>query len=264
MSTRKQVTRKVPAVTRAVALLQHLAQSREPQGVVALAKTVGLIPSTCLHILRVLVDEGLVTMVPNTKQYVIGTGVLTLANAYTSRNPLVLTSRRWLTPLSQKHKCAFAAVQRSGPEHCIVVAIGDTVSGLSVGVTVGSRFPTLVSATGLCFAAFDEFEDDDLERMFQELPWEQPPTFERWMQQVEETRRAGYAVDDGGFIRGAKIVAVPIFNADHTIMGIIAAVALREQLTDERMAHLVSDMRAMEHEINHGMGVTTEFSDPSV
>lgn len=259
MSRREPVLRKVPAVTRAVAVLQQLASAREPQGVVTLARSVGLIPSTCLHILRVLVDERLVAFNPNTKQYAIGSEVLSLSNAYASRNPLVLVAKHWLRDLSQKHKCAFAAVQLSGYSHCTVVEIGDAFAGLSVRVTVGTRFPALVSATGLCFAAFGEFGEDQLRRQFDGLPWEQPPSFESWLAQVAETRRSGYATDDGGYIRGAKIVAVPIFRADHCLLGSIAAVALREQLEGTRITELIDDMRAMEREINGLAGIDKNF-----
>ena len=50
----------VPAVTRAIAILRLLGRSRTPMGVKAIAQALGLVPSTCLHILRALVSEQLV------------------------------------------------------------------------------------------------------------------------------------------------------------------------------------------------------------
>src|SRR3990172_10262009 len=52
--------RAVPAVTRAVAILRLLGRSEESLGVHAIARALGLVPSTCLHILRVFVAEALV------------------------------------------------------------------------------------------------------------------------------------------------------------------------------------------------------------
>ena len=54
--------RQVPAVTRAVAILRLLGRNEESLGVNAIARALRLIPSTCLHILRVLVAEELVTL----------------------------------------------------------------------------------------------------------------------------------------------------------------------------------------------------------
>ena len=50
-------------------------------GVKAIAQALGLVPSTCLHILRALVSEQLVKVDPNTKHYSLGTGMLPLARA---------------------------------------------------------------------------------------------------------------------------------------------------------------------------------------
>src|SRR5207253_5995145 len=45
--------REVPAVRRAVAILRLLGKSETALGVNAIARALGLVPSTCLHILRV-------------------------------------------------------------------------------------------------------------------------------------------------------------------------------------------------------------------
>src|SRR5262249_50702680 len=54
---RTRAVRSVPAVTRAVAILRLLGASEEPLGVNAIARALELVPSTCLHILRVLAGE---------------------------------------------------------------------------------------------------------------------------------------------------------------------------------------------------------------
>ena len=51
------VTRNVPAVSRAIAILRLLAKSEAPLGVHAVANALDLVPSTALHILRALVAE---------------------------------------------------------------------------------------------------------------------------------------------------------------------------------------------------------------
>src|SRR3712207_7135483 len=71
--------RAVPAVTRAVAILRLLASSDVPMGVNMIAGRLGIVPSTCLHILRVLVTEELVRVDSESKRYSLDAGVLTLA-----------------------------------------------------------------------------------------------------------------------------------------------------------------------------------------
>lgn len=84
----KVVWRQFPAVTRAVAILRALGQSPEPLGVNAIANQLGLIPSTCLHILRVLVAEQLVAFDPDNKKYTYGAGILTIAEVVAARRLL--------------------------------------------------------------------------------------------------------------------------------------------------------------------------------
>ena len=55
-------------------MLRSLGKSQTPLGVKAIADALGLVTSTCLHILRVLVDEKLVRMDPETKRYQPGCG----------------------------------------------------------------------------------------------------------------------------------------------------------------------------------------------
>ena len=71
--------RAVPAVTRAIAILRLLGRSRTPLGLKAIAQSLGLVPSTTLHILRALMAEQLVRVEPLTKQYSLGVGMLPLA-----------------------------------------------------------------------------------------------------------------------------------------------------------------------------------------
>jgi DNA-binding IclR family transcriptional regulator len=124
-SSKPRTPRHVPAVTRAIAILRYLSKIKEPIGVVPLARELKLIPSTCLHIIRILSQEGLVVFNPQTKRYTLGPGVLSFASAYSLRNPFVQLVRTHLEELSKSQNCAFAAVEESGPDHYIVVAVSD-------------------------------------------------------------------------------------------------------------------------------------------
>jgi DNA-binding IclR family transcriptional regulator len=256
-----RATRHVPAVTRAIAILRYLAKTKEPIGVVPLARALKLIPSTCLHIIRILSDEGLVAFNQQTKRYTLGPGVLSFASAYSLRNPFVQLVRAHLEQLSRSQNCAFAAVEESGPDHYIVVAVADVNAGLSVRLSPGTRFPALVSATGQCFAAFSNLTAPQLRERFEKLRWDNPPTFPSWLKQVQRARALGYAVDVGNYILGISIVAVPVFNDSGAILGCVAAVGLREQFVRDRLDSLIAGMRDVARQINRELG-QDPFFDP--
>src|SRR5215470_1942314 len=77
---------KAPAISRAAAVLRLLGKSDAPLGVHAIARELGLVPSTCLHVLRALVAEEFVSFDPDTKRYSLEAGVLTLARHWLRRN----------------------------------------------------------------------------------------------------------------------------------------------------------------------------------
>jgi DNA-binding IclR family transcriptional regulator len=245
--------RQVPAVSRAIAILDYLANAKEPLGVVPLARQIGMIPSTCLHILRALADDGLVMANPQTKQYSIGAGVLSLARAYARQDQFIQVTQDRLEDLSRRHGCAFTSVERSGPDHCIVVAIGDTHAGLGVRVAIGTRWPVLVSSTGMCFAAFGALNEADIARTFVDLEWEQPMSLDDWWAEVDKTREAGYGIDDGHFIRGTRIVSVPVFRHDRAVLGCICAVGLRDRMQGDALEALIEDLRAVAEASNDAL-----------
>lgn len=253
---RPPVQRNVPAVMRAIAILRFLAKNKDPIGVVPLARATGLIPSTCLHIVRVLSDEGFVTFNPQTKHYSLGPGVLSLASAFSLRNPFVQVVRHRLEELSQLHGCAFAAVEESGPEHYIVVAVGDVHAGLSVRLSVGTRFPSLVSATGRCLAAFGahQITDEELREKFARLRWDNPPKFEDWLTEIEQVRKQGYAIDQGSYIGGVTIVAVPVFNDSGLMLGCISSLGLRERFLDGKLTSLIRNLQTTAREVSRELG----------
>src|ERR1700749_2104518 len=79
--------RPVPAVSRAIAIVRLLGRSPAPLGVKAVADSLGMGTSTCLHIVRVLGDEGLLRVHERTKRHSLGSGLLSLARSAMQTNP---------------------------------------------------------------------------------------------------------------------------------------------------------------------------------
>jgi len=114
--------RDVPAVTRAVAILRLLGRSDAPMGVNAIARDLGLVPSTCLHILRVLADEGLVAFDPQSKRYTLAVGILALARSALSRNGFARAVQPELDRLAARFGVTAIGVEVFGLRHMVVVA----------------------------------------------------------------------------------------------------------------------------------------------
>ncbi len=234
----------VPAVTRGIAILRLLARSREPLGVNAIAREVGIVPSTCLHILRALLAEGLVAVDPESKRYVLDAGVLTLARSALRSDGFVRFAQPELDNLAARHGVTAIGVRVIGLQHMIVVAISRSEATFRLHVDVGSRFPALISATGRCLAAFGNHPEREIERAFKSLRWDRAPSYRAWRAETDETRQAGYGVDKGNYIRGVTIAAAPVIGIEGWMTHALVAVALSEQLAPDGAAAIGTELKA--------------------
>lgn len=226
---------KAPAIARAAAILRLLGRSDAPLGLHAIARELKLVPSTCLYVLRALVAEELVGFDPDTKRYALDAGVLTLARDWLRRDRFADLAQPALDRIGRKFDVAVLAVQIVRLDHIVVIAATRASGNVRLSAQVGSRFPALISATGRCIAAFGGYREAEIEARFATLRWDDPPTWETWRDQVEETRTRGYAIDDGHYIAGVTVAAAPIWKAagrpSHALVALALGGALRRSGT---------------------------------
>ena len=237
--------RPVPAVTRGVAILRFLARSIEPVGVNAIARAVGIIPSTCLHILRALVAEEMVSVDPVTKGYALDAGVVTLARSALRQDGFARRVQPDLDHIAAQFGVTAIGVRVIGLQHMIVVTISRTDLTFRLHVDLGSRFPALISATGRCLAAFGGYEEPEIKRAFRMLRWDSAPPYETWRAEVAQTRRTGIGIDAGNYIRGVTILAAPVLGIQGHMTHGVVAVGLSEQLRHAQVDAVGSAIRSV-------------------
>jgi DNA-binding IclR family transcriptional regulator len=234
--------RAVPAVTRAIAILRLLGRSKTPMGMKAIAQALDLVPSTALHILRALVAEELVK-VDAAKRYSIGMGALALARTALEGTDFPSRVQPHIDNLSRRYPVTAIGVELPNLRHMIVVALSQTQAPVRLHVDIGSRFPTLISATGRCVAAFSRYPRDEIERGFKALRWNNAPSYATWRKEVETVRLKGFSIDRGNYIAGVTIVAVPVLDAGGAIAQTIASVGISSQLDRTTALALAHEMR---------------------
>jgi DNA-binding IclR family transcriptional regulator len=230
-------------VSRAIAILRLLGKSDRPLGVHAVANALALVPSTCLHILRVLVAEELVSFDLDTKRYALAAGILSIARGLLRKDGFSDVAGPHLEAMSRRWNATAVGVQAMGLEHMVVVAISRSDQALRLRVEIGSRFPALISATGRCIAAFGDHPRAEIDRRFGKLRWDRPPTLKAWRDEVAATRVLGYAVDEGRYMAGVTIVAAPVFTAGAATHALVI-VGVSEQLRRVGYETLGESLRA--------------------
>jgi DNA-binding IclR family transcriptional regulator len=234
--------RAVPAVSRSIAILRLLGRAREPMGVQTIAQTLGMVTSTCLHILRVLVSEELVK-VDSAKRYSLGAGMLSLARSVIEGNSFPSAAQPVLDRISLQWSVTAIGVEIVGLDHMVVLALSHSKIPFRLHVDVGSRFPSLISATGRLVAAYSPRPWSEIQSRFRALRWHDPPTPAAWRKDLAKVRKQGYAIDRGNYIGGVTVLAAPVFNARGEITHTLVAAGVADQLNGARCAAIAGDMR---------------------
>jgi len=226
---------RAPAVARVAAILRLLSATQGGLGVNEIARRVELVPSTCLHILRALVEEGFVAFDPAQKTYRMGVGLLALVREGLAKSDFPQRIQGALDQLAD-HGVTAVAVELDNRERMVVVAISQSDDAfISLRVNVGSRFPALISATGRCVAAAMGLSREALKTRFDALEWASPPNFETWLAEIEQARRDGVGLDRENYIRGVTVVATLLPNAMARTMRGIALIGFSHQLTGAQL-----------------------------
>lgn len=230
--------RLVPAASRTVAILRLLSRASRPMNLSEIAGTLEIVPSSCLHILRVLVAESLVNVDPSTKRYRLGIGVLSLARSVLAKDPLADFLRTELEDVSSEFRVSSVATKLEG-DRAISIATAVPQNAFAINTEVGSRYPIYMSSTGRCVAAFGDIGPEKMVRLLGKGRWAKLPDPATWLAEVEECRRRGYAVDREDYITGITVVAVPVFDRGgvltHTL-GVISVSEVADRLGIDRLA----------------------------
>lgn len=223
--------RPVPAVSRALAILRFLARQTEPATLKTISQELDMVTSTCLHILRALVEEQMVHVDAATKRYTLGVGVLSLARSVAEHNPFHTLAQPVLDRIAEDWNVTTIGVKVAGIDDLVVLALARSRSPFSFYVEVGSRFPALTSATGRLVAAHAALSEADLLKQFKQLRWDNPPDFAQWHKEVAAARRQGFSIDHGNYMSGITVIAVPVFAAQARMTHALVAVGVTDRLT---------------------------------
>jgi DNA-binding IclR family transcriptional regulator len=231
-----------------------LGKSDAPLPLATIARELGLVPSTCLYVLRALVAEELVAFEVTTKCYTLEVGILTLARGWLRRNDFPGLAQPVLDRIASTFKVAVLGVQIVGIDHIIAVAVSKTGSNFQLSTQVGSRFPALISATGRCIAAFGGHSEAALKARFHTLRWDAPPTYDSWCTQIAETSAQGYGVDEGNYITGVTVLAAPVWKSGEKLSHALVAIGIGSALQQEGLEPLAAALVTGAKSVSEQMG----------
>lgn len=204
----------VQSVARAVEIMETLASSRAPVGVVDLARRVGLPVSTTHRLLRALQQHGLVRRDARSGRHELGLKVVDLSARVLDNLDVRTVARPVLEQLQAETR---ETVHLAVLDQADVVYIDklDSTRALRMYSRIGRRVPVYCTALGKALLAFsdEELVRTILGRIRLRRQTANTITSRAALHaELAEVRRRGYAVDNIEFEDGIRCVGAPVFD----------------------------------------------------
>jgi DNA-binding IclR family transcriptional regulator len=204
------MSKNVQSIERAAAVLRCLARAPDGQGVVDLAKSLGLPKGTTHGIVRTLQAVGFADQDRRTGRYHLGASLLHLGDSYLDTNELRACAINWSDPLASRTGAAVRVGRLINGRVMIVHHVFRPDDSVQV-LEVGALLPSHASALGKVLLAFDPTAVGSLEG--DSLPTHTHRTVVRRADLVAELGRVrdrGWACEREEHSLGEAGIAAPI------------------------------------------------------
>jgi DNA-binding IclR family transcriptional regulator len=204
------------------------------------------------------VHERLAVFDPERKTYAPGPGLADLATGVPERSETIRLVRAHLREFAAAHDCTAILWHRSDDEHAVLIDAVEAHAAVRIRMDIGQRLPLLAGAMGRCFAAHEGYDCADLKARFERLRWQSPPSFKRYLQDIEDVRQKGYSVDEGDFAQGVTILAGPILGPGGKAVMAISALVFTAQMKGDELQQIALDLRDRTRTLSNILGGVSE------
>jgi DNA-binding IclR family transcriptional regulator len=209
-------TGKVPALSKAIAILRYLNSSpRLSAGVTELSDALGLSKSHCFNILRALEGEGWVYFDAERRRYDLSARILTDFSRLLARSGPLASLHDELVRLSLQTRlpCLLSRIEPDGS--FIVIDKAEEAAELLVSVPVGHHFPADAPAQMRVRLGWAEAEERKAAMTVWKPTAYTPTTIidkAVLRKELDVTRSRGYAISRSEYTTGVTSLAAPIFD----------------------------------------------------
>lgn len=243
----------VPAATRALRLLRFLARQPEPVTLDRLARELDVPRSSAYHLVGAMIAEGFVVHLPEEHRYGLGLAAFEVGSGYTRQEPLQRIARPHLAALVDAVGQSAHLAVLHGRE--VLYVVEERAPGRPPLVTdVGVRLPAHLTASGRAILA--ALPTNQVRALYPDRSAfvtrgpDGPSSLTALRQLLTETRRRGYAFEDGEITPGFGSVASPVLDHnEHPV----AAVAITVP-GDADQPRLVAGARRTAEQVSRRLG----------
>lgn len=245
-------SKRVPAVDKCFAILDLLAQSKEPLGISDISGKLDLNKSTVFHIVHTLMDLDVLENQRDGK-FVFGTRFYILGNMAGKRSKLIHTAHSYLERINEKTKLSAFLGLRSDRQAILIDKV-DSAYGIKLSSEIGMQMPILAGA-GIK-AMLSQLPDEELDEILfrTELKRYTPYSIVDkavYKEEILAVRKQGIAYDREEYIEGMVAFAIPIKANGKDLQAAIWAVGLTRQVPEASTPELTRLLKGISEEIGY-------------
>jgi IclR family transcriptional regulator, KDG regulon repressor len=228
----------VPAVDRAIKVLEILSSAQHGMSLAQLASQTKVPKSTMFRILHTLHEHSVIVEDRERKLFSLGMKLLGWGNAALSRIDLKTLAHQHLLKLAHETRESFYLALLDHDE-VVLVDRADTQEIWKMVTRLGSRSPFHCTATGLVIAA--AMSDESVNELLQRhgLKKFTPKTITsatKLKKRLKEVRELGYAVCDGEYKPDLCAIAVPLWDhSGKVVASLMTAVPSERSSKDKKL-----------------------------
>ncbi len=229
-----------PSVKKAFRILGLISDTDRGLGISELAKSLGISKSTVHGITSALEEIGAITRNPITKRYNLGYTIVELGKKGFSRIPLREVSKKHMEELMvETGETIFLGILKD--DHIFILDVVESNKALKITSPRGTKIPLTAGATGKLFLAYMEERKTLRYLTTKGLVKHTENTItdiERYLNEIKEVRKKGFATDREEYLQGVKAVAA-IIKTEGPILAAIWVVGFSSSITEDKMQYVI-------------------------
>jgi IclR family acetate operon transcriptional repressor len=246
----------VQSLERAFSILTHIAKCEDGINLADLSKLVGLHTSTAFHLVRTMVELGVVRQDRRTKRYHLGRKIFSLAANASSEIDLVATATPFLETLAQKTGESSHLGLRSGNDVVLAARVAGSGAFQLVERAGGLR---PAHCTGLGKVLMASLPEPQFESWLQNAPLtaSTPNTITEpghLRSEIERVRQTGVAFDDAEYDPEVRCIAAPVWDFTGQVVGAVGVSGPIWRMNLQRMNELALVIRESASELSQELG----------
>jgi len=205
----------------------------------AFVKATGLNKATAKRILYTLEKNEFIRFSLATNTYSLGIKVFELGTVAAENNPLLKVARPYMESLCNQVNETVLMAKKVGCEQIYVHKI-EGEGTVRLQTFIGHRRP-LYYGLGKTILAFLP-EDEQMRILPETIPYYRIKTLpfrEQFLEELQQIRQRGYAVDNEEYIEGVIGIGFPLFRNEKEVIGLVGLVTPTKRMTCEKQELVV-------------------------